>query len=154
MRLLKRNTTKFEYLPYDGTVTDLNDEGEHTGEFVPAYGTAVEYTGNISIPSGSVNPTFYGKDIRYTHVLLMDDPKADIRENGVIRWNGNLYDVTAVRPSLNSLSVALKQQTGNHAEPDPGPTGETGETGETGVTGETGMTGETGETGETGGDEP
>lgn len=53
MRLLRRNTTKFEYLPYTGLETDLNEDGEHTGDFRPELGEPKEYRGNISTPSGS-----------------------------------------------------------------------------------------------------
>jgi len=119
MRCLKRNMTKFEYLPYEGTDTDLNDDGEHTGEFHReyGYGEPVEYEGNISSPSGRVNQTFYGDDVRYTHTLVMDNPNAGINEHGVIRWKGDLYDIKAVKPSLNALSVALQKQTVAHDDP-------------------------------------
>ena len=118
MRLLVRNTTEFEYLPNPGTESDLNDDGEHTGEFYPDYGNPVTYRGNISSPNGNTNQTFYGEDIRYTHTLLMDKPDADINEYGVIRWKGELYDIAAIRPSLNVLSIALRKQTVDHAEGD------------------------------------
>ena len=111
MKLLKRNMTEFEYLPNDGTESDLNEDGEHTGEFHPVYGEPVRYKGNISAPSGQVQHQFYGEDIRYTHTLLMDDPHADINEHGLIRWKGAVYDIQAVRPSLNVLSIALRKQT-------------------------------------------
>lgn len=123
MRLLKRNLTKFEYLPYTGVETDLNDENEHTGDFKPVYGDPVSYKGNISIPSGQTNLTFYGLEGRYTHTLVMDDPDADIREGGVVRWKDHSYDVIAVRPSINVLSVALRRQTEDYGE---GPAGEPG----------------------------
>ena len=116
MKLQRRNTTEFEYLPYTGSDTDLNDDGEHTGEFHPVYGQPITYRGNISSPSGSTNQTFYGEDIRYTHTLLMDNPKAEINEHGIIRWKGNLYDIQAVRPSLNILSIALKRQTKDNGD--------------------------------------
>lgn len=118
MRLLKRNLTDIEYLPYNGVGSDLNDDGEHTGEFHPSYGTAVPYRGNISVPSGTANQTFYGLDTRYTHVLIIDDKDAGIDETGLIRYNGALYDIVAVRPSINVLSVALRKQTVNHADGD------------------------------------
>ena len=123
MRLLKRNLTKFEYLPYTGVETDLNDENEHTGDFKPVYGDPVSYKGNISIPSGQTNLTFYGLEGRYTHTLVMDDPDADIREGGVVRWKDHSYDVIAVRPSINVLSIALRRQTEDYGE---GPAGEPG----------------------------
>lgn len=119
MRLLRRNMTKFEYLPPIGVETDLNSDGDHTGDFHPVYGDPITYRGNISSPSGQVQHQFYGLDIRYTHTLLMDNPEADINENGLIRWKGNTYDIQAVCPSLNVLSIALRRQTGT--DPENGP---------------------------------
>lgn len=136
MRCLKRNMTEFEYFPSDGVDTDLNGDGEHTGEYHRQYGTAVSYKGNISTPSGRENQTFYGEDIRYTHTIVMDKPDAEIDEYGIVRWNDDLYDIQAVRRSSNVLSIALRKRTKNNVQEDPGPSGETGMTGETGETGE------------------
>jgi len=111
MKLLKRNLTSFHYLPYNGVETDLDENDEHTGEFHRQYGPPVDCKGNISTPSGHTNQTFYGEDIRYTHTLMMDNPDVDINEQGIIKWKGELYDITAVRRSLNSVSIALKKQT-------------------------------------------
>ena len=108
--------TDFEYLPYFGTESDLNDDGEHTGEFYPEYGTPIPCRGNISVPSGRTNQTFYGEDIRYTHTLVMAPPEIEMDEHGLIRWKGDLYDIQAVRPSINTLSIALRKQTGNSAD--------------------------------------
>lgn len=118
MKLLLRNTTEFEYLPYTGLETDLNEEDEHTGEFHPVYGDPITYRGNISIPSGYTNQTFYGSDVRYTHVLVMGDHAVDIRETGLIRWKGDLYDIRAVRPSINGMSIALRRQTKDNPDGD------------------------------------
>lgn len=117
MRCLKRNETEFEYLPPDGTETDVNDDGEHTGDFQPKHAGPVTYVGNISTPGRHAVQEFYGKDVRYTHTLVMDDPEVDIKETGVIRWNGHLYDITAVRPSLNVFNAALLQQEAPEEEP-------------------------------------
>ena len=117
MRCLERNKTSFEYLPYNGEESDLNEYGEHTGEFHPDYGDPIPYRGNISTPSGRSNQTFYGEDIRYTHTLVMELPKEEISVHGLIRWTGDLYDIQAVRPSINSLTVALRRQTGDYGEP-------------------------------------
>lgn len=113
MRLLRRNCVNFEYLPRTGNTNDLNENGEHTGEYHPEYGRPIPYRGNISTPNGTTSYQFYGIEARYTHTLVMDDPNAVIREDGVVRWNGELYDVTAVRPSLNGLTAALKKQSVN-----------------------------------------
>ena len=117
MILLRRNLTRFEYLPYIGAGDDLNENEEHTGEYQSEYGSPVEYEGNISTPSGHVNQTFYGQDVRYTHTLVMDNPNVEIDERGIIRWKDELYDITAVRRSLNSVSIALKKQTSLEDDP-------------------------------------
>lgn len=116
MKCLERNKTEFEYLPWNGTETDLNEDGEHTGEMRLTHGDPVPYKGNISAPSGRENQTFYGEDIRYTHTLVMDDPNVPINEYGMIRWKGDLYDIQSVHPSLNAVSIALRKRTKNHAE--------------------------------------
>ena len=120
MKCLRRNKTDFEYLPPDGLTSDLNEDGEHTGEFYPVSGDPVEYRGNISMPSGNAKQDLFGTDIRYTHVLIMDVPDLDISEMGMIRWKGELYDIQAVRPSLNTLNVALRKKTADNAEPEEG----------------------------------
>ena len=117
MKLLFRNMTDFEYLPYTGLETDIDEEtGLHTGEFRPDYGSAVTYRGNISVPSGAAMQAFDGLEVRYSHILVMDDPNADIRETGKIRWKNRLYQITAVRPSLNVLSVAMLAETVDYGD--------------------------------------
>lgn len=117
MILLKRNLKEMEYIPYEGESDIDPDTGRHTGEPIPSYGEPIPFSGNISVPSLYANPTFYGEDIRYTHTLVMeptDDFKVD--EYGKIRYNGDLYDIRAVRESLNYLHLALRKQTKNHAD--------------------------------------
>lgn len=117
MQLLKRNLTDFEYIPYAGESEIDPDTGLHTGEPIPSYGDPIPCKGNISSPSQLVNPTFYGEDIRYTHTLVMIPPdEFEVNEYGLIRYNGSLYEIRAVRPSLNYLSLALRKQTANNAD--------------------------------------
>lgn len=117
MILLKRNLKEMEYLPYEGESDIDPTTGQHTGEPVPSFGEPIPFLGNISAPSQYVNPTFYGEDIRYTHTLVMD-PHADfpVNEYGMIRYLGDLYEIRAVRPSLNYISLALRKQTKDHSE--------------------------------------
>ena len=120
MRNLLRNTSAFEYYPNTGLTSDLNKDGDHTGDPQPVYGTSVTYRGTFSTPSGQTKPTFYGRDIQYTHVLVMCDVNADIDEGGYILWKGDKYEVRAVAPSLNVLSIALKRMTVDEVQiPDP-----------------------------------
>lgn len=133
MKCLKRNQRPLEYLPYAGTGSDIDTNGDHTGDYSDSkilYGTPIPFRGNISVPSGQANQTFYGKNIRYTHVLVMNKPTFEFNEYGLVRWNGRLYDIKAVYPSMNSFCVALHQQTVNLAslippEEQEGPEGET-----------------------------
>lgn len=117
MILLRRNLTAFEYYAYTGVDSDIDEEtGLHTGVPKPLYSDPVAYYGNISAPSGSAIQAFDGIDVRYTHILLLDDVNADISETGYIVWKGSTYDVTAVRPSINVLAVALRRRTENHGD--------------------------------------
>ena len=113
MRLLRRNTTKFLYRKNLGEREKLVD-GYHSGTFETAYDNPVEYRGNISPANGVATTNLFGTNVNYTHTLLMDKPDADIDEYGVVEWNGNQYDVTAVRRSLNVFQAALKQRTKSH----------------------------------------
>ena len=116
MRLQKRNSTEFEYLPYSGLETDLDDDGLHTGVFVPQYDDPIKYRGNISSPSGAAVQAFDGLEIRYSHILLMDNPNVDIQETGKVRYRGKMYTVTAVRPSLNVFCAALLADAVDHGD--------------------------------------
>lgn len=116
MRLLIRNRTEFEYYAYSGLESDEDENGLHTGVWHPVYDDPVTYKGNISAPSGAASQAFDGLEVRYTHILLMDDPNADISETGKIQWKGRMYQITAVRPSMNVLSVALLAETVNHGD--------------------------------------
>ena len=111
MKTVKRNEKKFEYFAYTGLTSDINEDGLHTGVPKPVYAEPEEYSGVFSVPSGQTAQAFDGLDIRYTHVLIMDNPNVGIKEDGIIRWKGELYFVKAVLPSLNVLNVALKQRT-------------------------------------------
>jgi len=115
--LLKRNLKEMEYIPYEGESDIHPDTGLHTGEPIPSYGEPIPFLGNISAPSQYVNPTFYGEDIRYTHTLAMEpNDEVPVNEYGLIRYNGEMYEIRAVRPSLNYLNIALRKQTVDHAD--------------------------------------
>lgn len=119
MQLLRRNLKEMEYIPYEGESDIDPNTGLHTGEPVPSYGEPIPFEGNISTPSGYVNPTFYGEDIRYTHTLTMDPTdEFEPDEYGLIQYDGDTYAIRAVRESLNYLTLALQKQTVNHAEGD------------------------------------
>ena len=120
MRVLRRNTVVFFYRANTGHETEAVWEEKHTGNYKAVYAEPVRYRGNISPPSGFATDNLFGVNTRYTHVLVMDNPHADIKEDGLIEWNGAEYEVKAVRPSLNVLAVALKKRTANACDPGDG----------------------------------
>ena len=112
MRLLERLKTDFTYRAYEGKQENLKD-GKHTGLHQATYADAVAMRGHIGPPAGVVQARMFGQETRYTHVLLVDDPKTIIAESGLIDWNGKSYEVLAVRPTQNYVSVALRERTGS-----------------------------------------
>jgi len=118
MKLLKRNLTKFDYYEYLGLGSDLNEDGLHTGEPTVQYNDPVTYEGNISAPSGEAKQAFDGVEISYSHVLVMDDPNVNINEYGYIEWKNKTLDIKAVRPSLNSVTIALKERIADNGDQD------------------------------------
>lgn len=112
---LERNMQDFTYKPYLGKTEKLKD-GKHTGKNTLSYGDPVDYSGNFSTPNGNVHQQLFGIETKYTHVLLMYEPDADIKKDGLVQWNGKTYEVRAVRPSLNVLTIALRQQTAGDVE--------------------------------------
>lgn len=114
MKLLKRNQTAFGHMPYLGKHEVLED-GRHTGRYETHYGGPIPCVGYIAIPTGYITATWFGIDTDYTHILLMDNPSYGIKEEDRIDWQGATYEVKAVRPSINFLSIAIKKLT---AEPD------------------------------------
>lgn len=110
MKLLKRNLTEFEYMAYLGK-QEIMIDGKHTGRYEVQYADPIVRRGMIDVPTGYVQNQLFGINNDYSHVLLLDDPDADIKEAGRIRWKNALYEIKAVRQSLNVLSVALKKLT-------------------------------------------
>lgn len=116
MRLQKRNTVPFLYRECVGEEEIIVD-GLHTGNTHAIYGEPVAYRGNISAPSGSTVNQLFGITTPYSHVLVMDKPKANIKEDGIIEYGSAKYEIKAVRPSLNVLTIALRKQTEGDEEP-------------------------------------
>lgn len=110
MKTLKRNEKTFLYKAFKSK-TEILKDGKRTGNFNYQYEQPVEYSGNISSPSGQVSQELFGIDKKYTRILVMDNPNLDIKEDGLIVCEVTTYTVVAVRPSLNVLRVALKECT-------------------------------------------
>ena len=113
MRLLKRNTTLFDYIAYLGKQEILTQDGKHTGRFEQIWASPVQYRGNISIPSGLAENQMFGKDLKYTHVLILNSKSDEIEETGRIQWDGVTYQIQAVRRGLTYTTAALLRQVGD-----------------------------------------
>ena len=111
MKLLRRNLTEVEYRAYISKEEILTEGGKHTGRYNFKYADPVVIWANVSTPNGHAQNQFFGINPDYTHVMVTDDPDMDIKEAGLIEWRGDSYEIKAVRPSLNVLSVALKKLT-------------------------------------------
>jgi len=111
MKNLKRNERPFTYKAFKSK-TEIVKDGKRTGKMQIQYENPIPYTGNISVPNGQATQELFGINTQYTHVLIMDNPNLDIREDGLIECNGRKYEVKAARPSLNVLAIALKECVG------------------------------------------
>ena len=108
MKLLRRNLTSFDYKECLGQEEVVTND-RHTGRYETKYADPVAMVGFISLSRGFIANQWYGIDDRYTHTLLMEDPNAPIKEDGLIIWKGDTYEIRAVRPSLNMLSAVLRK---------------------------------------------
>lgn len=113
MRCLDRNKQKFYYALYQGEQEIIDADGDKTGQYGSSYDTAKEYYGNISPASGYVNFEMFGTLKDYTHIITCEK-NCPITENAIL-WIGEPtskpynYLVMAVRKSLNSVNLAVKQ---------------------------------------------
>ena len=86
MKCLARNKQKFYYcLLIPNTQEAVVDEnGNETGEVIPAYETAEEMEANISPATGQSNTEQFGNFTDYDRVIVTDDLECPIDENTVL----------------------------------------------------------------------
>lgn len=110
MRTLKRNLQMFEYYPNLGT-EEIIEDGLHTGRYTINWGDPVIYYGNIAVSMryDYADKRWYGVEETYQHDVVLDDPTADINEDGKIVWNGDDYEIKEVAPSLNVLRLIIRK---------------------------------------------
>ena len=113
MRLLRRNLEALEYRAYLGKEETMTDNMKHTGHREPKYDDPVQYVGNFSTAGGYASQKMFGRDANYTHVLIVDDPKVSMDENGLIDRGEDTYTITAIRRSLNYTALAIRKRTKN-----------------------------------------
>ena len=116
MKLLKRNLTSFDYRACLGQVEVLETEGtgqdvvtRHTGRYTVQYADPVSMTGSMSYARDYIANQWFGIDDRYTHTMLIGSVDTGIREDGLIDWKGDTYEIRAIRESINVTALALRK---------------------------------------------
>ena len=120
MRCLERNKQSLHYALLKSKTERVDDYGNKTGEYDYEYYTPVELRCNISKASGEAKTEFFGIETDYDSVLVLDDVGCPISEDTILflgvtpavtqegEYNNN-YIVKKVAPSLNSVSIAIKE---------------------------------------------
>lgn len=84
MRCARVNQRRIYYANYAGTV-DVEDENHYdTGEKVVSYSTPVEIMANVSPATGETGVEYFGNDLTYDRVIIIDDPNTPINEQSVM----------------------------------------------------------------------
>ena len=60
---LRLNQVPFYYQTYDGTVDEVDEDGNLTGESIPKYSNPVRVLARVSPNSGNAEDSPFGKDI-------------------------------------------------------------------------------------------
>ncbi len=86
MKALKRNQQKFWYclLIPDVREAVVDEDGNETGEIIPAYEEAVEMYANISPATGNSNTEQFGNLLDYDRVIVTAEIDCPIDENTVL----------------------------------------------------------------------
>ena len=63
---LRLNQVPFYYQTYDGTVDEVDEDGNLTGESIPKYSNPVRVLARVSPNSGNAEDSPFGKDIVLT----------------------------------------------------------------------------------------
>lgn len=66
---LRLNQVPFYYQTYDGTVDEVDEDGNLTGESIPKYSNPVSVLARVSPNSGNAEDSPFGKDIVYDKTI-------------------------------------------------------------------------------------
>lgn len=125
------NKTPFYYASFAGKQVTVDEYGNETGEYKLFYNTPVSIRGNISAAKGEAQVQYFGENLDYDKVILIDKKTAiDLQESSIL-WvdtlpeldaegqvvtdtDGNVvpahdYIVKKVAISLNMKQIAIKK---------------------------------------------
>lgn len=116
MRALRINKSDFRFQNVVSKPEAIRDaDGNLTGEYETRYGPIVSAKANISAVTGTVNPSWFGADVRYDRVITTtDDFGLDERSR---LWVDDLtaerhdYVVKRVAKTINGCLVAISRVT-------------------------------------------
>lgn len=121
MKSLKRNERRFWYANILSVTKALDDYGNETGEKDITYSAPVKCFANVSASRGTTDLDAFGINANYSRTITTNDLTLPIDKSTII-WvdaepdakgeAGEIkhdYVVVGVAPSINSLTIALKE---------------------------------------------
>ena len=115
MRTLKRNRRPVAYAFYDGVTEIINDDGEHTGEYVVHYTTPVKKLMNVSGGRGQANIRMFGLENDFSRTIVTEDLDTPFNTETVFWIERNPdtephdFRVIAVSRTINQVVLALAE---------------------------------------------
>ena len=119
MKCLERNKIPFYYCLRTGSVSQVDEYGNETGEITPVYDEPKQMRANISWATGRADTEQFGVNLDYDRVIVTDEIKCPIDETTVLfvdkepEFDGDAplfdYIVKRVSPSIHYISIAIKR---------------------------------------------
>ena len=116
MRTLNRNKRQIYYALRLGSVANIDEYGNETGELTPAYGAATPLLCNVSAAFGGEAGQAFGSFTAYSRTMCVADPGCPIDEDSIV-WFGaappdpHNYIVVRKADSKNGILYALQEVT-------------------------------------------
>ena len=128
MRNIKRSQREMHYALFRGTLPQLDENGDETGDAVETYSNPVYFEASLSSGNGKVQRELFGADVKFERTISTTDINLPISvdslvwyetepvffENGLVDPDSADYEVAAP-PSRgqNVLVIALKARAKN-----------------------------------------
>lgn len=118
MRLGFRNTRTIYYALYSNETPILDDDGYETGDYTVSYHTPVELNANVVSKSSEVAREYFGEQLEYHKVILVDIDCPIVESTAIWIDTGNPledsnikhnYQVVGINDSLNYKAIAVKK---------------------------------------------
>lgn len=116
MRTMNRNKRQIYYALRTGSVANIDEYGNETGEQTPAYGAATPLLCNVSAAFGGDAVQAFGSFTAYSRTMCVADPNCPIDEESIV-WFGveptepHNYIVVRKADSKNGVLYALQEVT-------------------------------------------